>query len=114
MLKVKIVKGLKFELNRNKWFDILEFMDSLDYVVNSLRKYENKDIYERNVDEILKLCNRVEQLYNDKLCDYIGINAYCIDYESIQSKAQKVYNKLAEADQREREALERWYWSTRL
>lgn len=113
ILKIKKVNNLKFKLNLEQYYDILDYVSEFHYYIRAIAE-ESKRIDESNFEEIQSLTKNLEELLESDLYKHIPQRFMSYDWEDAICEANKVEEAWTKECIEEQKALERWYWSTRL
>jgi hypothetical protein len=113
--KYKKANGLKFKIGLEKLLDVLEFIDSVRFTIQDLQELTAKGIDEdSDIEEIEFLTNLLEEYDSSELANYVPRDLFSFDYDEVATEAKRMGEKVAREWQEEEEALQRWYYSTRL
>ena len=113
ILKIKKVTNLKFKLNLEQFYEILDYLHDFHYYKRSIVE-ESKRIDERNYEEVQFLGRCMEELLESDLYKHIPQEFLDFDYDSVISEANKAEEAWTKECIEEYKELERWYYSTRL
>lgn len=111
--KFKKVNNLRFNLNLEQFYDILDYLSEFHHYNDRIIE-ESERIDERNFEEVQFLCSCMEELLESDLYKHIPQRFMSYDWDDAISEANKAEEAYIQASIEEYEELERWYYSTRL